>query len=575
LINFARNAIVLNERRLTGYYPILIAAASALLFIPFIGRLHLFDWDEINFAECAREMIVSHDYLNVQINFQPFWEKPPLFIWMQVLSMKAFGINEFAARLPDAICGIVTLQVVYAIGKRMYDAKFGLWWVLVYASSVLSHLYFRSGIIDPWFNLFIFLSVYFFILYSDPSGTSTQKRITQVLLSGVFAGLAILTKGPVGVLLVGLVIIVYYVIFLFRQIRLKSNDRVSIIWPKLSEILIFLIAVLLVGGSWFIIQWLSGNSAMVMKFIQYQVRLFTIPDAGHGGHWSYHFWVLLFGMFPASILALRSFRIKSFENRKQHHFYRLMLILFWVVLILFSVVKTKIVHYSSLCYFPLTFLAALSVRNLVDSKQKLHWGYKAMLIFTAAVFMIITLAVPLADHYKQAIIDSGMIKDDFAVANLGANVLWAGYEWIVGVILLAGTILSVGLFRKNREKSLAALFATSLVFVWLTILLYPYKIEQYTQRAAIDFFKSKANEKCYILNAGYFTYAPAFYANRMPDDYRRPIWLLTGDIDRPLYLILKEPHYEQWKRLVAHMKVVEKKNGWVVLERLPSQLNKE
>lgn len=564
----------MNNRKLIGYYPVFIAVTSVLLFIPFIGRLHLFDWDEINFAECAREMIVSHDYLNVQINFQPFWEKPPLFIWMQVLAMKVFGINEFAARFPDAFCGIVTLQVVFAIGKRLYDAKFGLWWVLVYASSVLSHLYFRSGIIDPWFNLFIFLSVYFFILYSEPSGITAKRKMVWVMLSGMFAGLAILTKGPVGLLLVGLVIAVYYAISVWRQMRLKTDERSDSMWPKLSEILIFVTAVLLVGGSWFIAQWLSGNSAMVMKFIQYQVRLFTIPDAGHGGHWSYHFWVLLFGMFPSSVLALRSFRVINFENRKQQHFYLFMLILFWVVLILFSIVRTKIIHYSSLCYFPITFLAALSIRNLVSTKQKLHWGYRAMLLFTAALFMIITLAVPLADHYKQAIIDSGMIKDDFAVANLGANVHWTGYEGLIGVFLLAGTILSISFFRKNRTKSLALLFGTSLVFVWLTILVYPYKIEQYTQRTAIDFFKSKASEKCYILNAGYFTYAPAFYADRLPDDYRRPMWLLTGNIDRPVYLILKEPHYEQWKRLVAHMKMVEKKNGWVVLERLPSQLDK-
>lgn len=49
-----------------------ITAVAALLFIPFLGAIHLFDWDEINFAECAREMIVSHNYSRVQINFQPF-----------------------------------------------------------------------------------------------------------------------------------------------------------------------------------------------------------------------------------------------------------------------------------------------------------------------------------------------------------------------------------------------------------------------------------------------------------------------------------------------------------------------
>ena len=87
---------------------IIIALLSLALFVPFLGGVRLFDWDEINFAESAREMIVTGDYLTVRINFLPFWEKPPLFIWLQVLSMRLFGINEFAARLPNAICGTVT-----------------------------------------------------------------------------------------------------------------------------------------------------------------------------------------------------------------------------------------------------------------------------------------------------------------------------------------------------------------------------------------------------------------------------------------------------------------------------------
>ena len=64
-----------------------------LLFLPFLGTVHLFDWDEINFAECAREMISTSNYSTVTIDYLPFWEKPPLFIWMQVVSMKLFGIS--------------------------------------------------------------------------------------------------------------------------------------------------------------------------------------------------------------------------------------------------------------------------------------------------------------------------------------------------------------------------------------------------------------------------------------------------------------------------------------------------
>src|SRR4028119_491411 len=95
----------------------IIALGAALLFLPFLGQVHLFDWDEINFAECAREMIVSNDYLRMQIDYIPFYEKPPLFIWMQVFSMKLFGVGEYAARLLNAIIGIATLLTLYWQGS--------------------------------------------------------------------------------------------------------------------------------------------------------------------------------------------------------------------------------------------------------------------------------------------------------------------------------------------------------------------------------------------------------------------------------------------------------------------------
>ena len=136
---------------------------AAIFFLPFLGGVHLFDWDEINFAECSREMILRGEYLRPQINFQPFWEKPPLFMWLQSLSMYILGVNEYAARFPNAICGIATLLIIYHLGKTLYDKSFGWLWTLSYIGSILPHLYFKSGIIDPWFNLFIFLSLVFWI----------------------------------------------------------------------------------------------------------------------------------------------------------------------------------------------------------------------------------------------------------------------------------------------------------------------------------------------------------------------------------------------------------------------------
>jgi len=106
-----------SAKQLLKEYPYwAITLIALLLYVPFLGGVHLFDWDEINFAEAAREMVLSGNYSQVQIDFQPFWEKPPLFLWMQALSMKLFGINEYAARFPNALCGFATLLFLFHIG---------------------------------------------------------------------------------------------------------------------------------------------------------------------------------------------------------------------------------------------------------------------------------------------------------------------------------------------------------------------------------------------------------------------------------------------------------------------------
>ena len=141
----------------------LLSGLALLFFFPFLGSVHLFDWDEINFAECAREMVHTGEWMRPQIDFEAFWEKPPMFLWMQALSMKLFGVNEFAARFPNAVCGWATLLLVFYIGNRLHDRMFGWLWALAWLGSLLPHLYFRSGIIDPWFNFFIFTGLYGFV----------------------------------------------------------------------------------------------------------------------------------------------------------------------------------------------------------------------------------------------------------------------------------------------------------------------------------------------------------------------------------------------------------------------------
>lgn len=539
---------------------LLIVAFASLLFIPFIGNLHLFDWDEINFAESAREMIVTHNYLTVQIDFKPFWEKPPLFIWFQVLSMQLFGINEFAARFPNAVCGIITLLSIYRHGKRLFDSKFGLTWVLVYASSILPYLYFKSGIIDPWFNLFIFNGVAFFVyyIYSLTEKSGGAKQLKFLTSSAIFIGLAVLTKGPVAFLIFSITLTAFLILIRFRM-------------PiKPLHILIYLVTFSFVGGFWFIIQWLSGNGAVIMEFINYQIRLFTTKDAGHGGFFLYHFVVLLLGVFPASVFALPIILKHLPANSLQVLFQRWMIVLFWTVLILFTIVKTKIVHYSSLCYFPITFLAALYLYSIENNTiQQRGWVRKLQLII-GGIIAVLAIALPFLAMNISSIANSGLIDDAFAVGNMEAAVHWSGLEALGGLFLLCG-LLYFGLF--SRVKTVLAhkvlLICSLLCVTFLTLLVTP-RIEGYSQRAAIEFYENMSEKDAYTYPLDYFSYAPLFYGKRQPSGNPNVYdmqWLLSGDIDKDAYFVVKVTEASKNLEKYPSLQLLYKKNGFVFLKR--------
>jgi 4-amino-4-deoxy-L-arabinose transferase-like glycosyltransferase len=536
-------------------YNIYIAIIASLLFIPFLGNVHLFDWDEINFAECAREMLVTGDYFSVKINYLPFWEKPPVFIWMQALSMKMFGVNEFAARFPNAIAGIVTLLVLFNIGRKLFDVRFGLLWTLIYAGSFLPHFYFKSGIIDPWFNLFIFSGIYYFIEFTNNNSTGYKN----IILSALFIGLGIMTKGPVAFLIFSLCFGVYFLIK-------KLQPIISI-----KQIIVYGLTILTVGGLWFLMLALTGNAEIIKEFFVYQVRLFNTQDAGHGGPFIYHFVVLFIGCFPLSIFALRAFKKNSFDTPYQKHFKLWMLILFWVVLLLFSIVKTKIVHYSSLCYFPLSFLGVYAVHKLMSGELKWKSITSTLLIIVSSLLGIAISALPIINQFKQSIIEADLIKDKFAVENLKATVSWTGFEWLIGVGLIIGTVVMLLIVKKkNFNSAIIGVFVVSLLAVNLASFVIAPRIEPYSQGAAIEFYESLQNQDCYVETLGFKSYAHLFYSAKRPQS--NPMsndmnWLLSGEVDKPTYFVSKITGVEEIKQNHPNLIEIYRKNGFVFWKR--------
>lgn len=532
---------------------------GSLLFMTGLGRVHLFDWDEINFAESAREMLVSGDYLNVQINFETFWEKPPFFIWLQALSMKIFGVNEFAARFPNAIAGVLTLLVLFFIGKKWQNSTFGLLWTVLYACSFLPFFYFKSGIIDPWFNLFIFLAIYFITEYTSPENNG--NRYLQAVLSALFAGLATLTKGPVGFLIFGLCFLVFLVM-----------NRFKIRGFKWAHVISFLAVFAVVGGLWFILQIVNGNLSIIQDFIAYQIRLFQTQDAGHGGFPMYHFVILFFGVFPASIFTLPTFRrriLKIEENQAMAHFFRWMMITLWVVLILFTIVRTKIVHYSSMCYFPITFLAAWYISKWMENKVRPGKLITIPMLVIAVLLGLVVSAIPFIDSFKHKL--TPFIADEFAVKNLEATSQWFGFEWLIGLILIASVVLFIALKKKNPAKAVTLLLGGCLLFIYSGMFFITPQVEKYSQNAAIEFYKDKRSENCYIYPI-HKSYAHYFYSERQPQNNNADKeFLQRGTIDKPAYFVLKSQYSEEedFLRETLNPEKLYEKNGFIFYVRKP------
>lgn len=562
------------------YYPFLLALLGMVFFFPFLGRVHLFDWDEINFAESAREMIVSGNYARVQINFQPFWQKPPLFFWLQAGAMHLFGINEYAARFPNAVIGVLTLVVLFLIGRRLHDARFGLLWALGYLGSITPHFYFKTAIIDPTFNFFIFVGVFYLtprppLLRKERGGLTSQPKSVEdnlsedrlalssppllakerglggEVLAGLFLGLAVLTKGPVGALLPALTLGVVWALNRFRPL---------LSWKALGVILG---VGLLVTTAWFGLEVIQNGPWFLVEFFKYQIVLLTTPDAGHEQPFYYHFLVVLLGAFPVSVLAVRYLT----RFRADAPFLPWMVALFWVVMIVFSIVKTKIVHYSSLAWFPVSYLAAYHLHQIITGQVKWKRATTVGLLIVGGLLGLVLTAAPLVGMHKDVLIP--YIKDPFAVANLEAKVSWGGWEWLIGALWTIALLICVLRLHRDTYRAAIGLFGATAVMLFFYASVVVPKIEQIVQGTVIEFYQSKQGQDVYVEPIGYKSYAQYFYFQKEPPINPRTTdenYLLNGPVDKPTFLIARINNADEYRKN-PNLVVVKEENGFVFFKR--------
>lgn len=249
-----------------------------------------------------------------------------------------------------------------------------------------------------------------------------------------------------------------------------------------------------------------------------------------------------------------------------------MMLSLFVVLILFSIVRTKIVHYSSFCYFPITFLAAYSLYKVHKHRTYFSRHFQIWFIVIGGALSTILLLIPIFMKYRFSLIERfrPYIKDEFFVESMKAPVEWSGFEFTIGAFYLAAIILATFYHYKNPVTSAMILFVSTIFTIQFTMYLMVPKIEQHVQGSVIDFYATYGKDKdVYIESIGFKSYADLFYANKKPEQCKNTgdhEWLMHGDVDKPVYLVRKinrSRHMEENKEL----KEIGRANGYVFYER--------
>lgn len=570
--------LTLNPR----YAPWLLALLGAVLFIPGLGAVPLFDWDEANFAAIAYNMLHTGDYLQPRVAFTIFTEKPPLFFWLQAAMMQLYGQGEFAARLPNALFGILTLILLYRIGLRHAGPLMAWWWPFLYLCSTLPFLYFKSGIIDPVFNFFILLQFYALheAAWCQRSG-SYRRAYTLAIAAGIVAGLAMLTKGPAVLILTGMTVALLMGLNRFRWVL------------NPGQIALYILSSVVVASTWALADmWLHGPQFM-SEFFYRQVALFTTPDAGHGGFPGYHVVVLLIGCFPASVLALWGWRTKH-PHPKQAQFHRWMLILLIVVVVLFSIVQSKIVHYSSLAYFPLTFLGATWLAGNYTNKRKLPAGMLAVYFAISTVYLIASIAVPWLGHNPQ-VLDRFAQNDPVFLASLTTPVSWPWYTWMPAVAIVVVLIVVIRLnTRRDLRHTAWAMLGGHLVWIILAMTVFTGRIAEFTQGPAVDWLKEMRGQQVHVHTIGWRSYLQWYYPQQSEANIHTKAFqvfvatqdsdgkshtgnftefeqlyrwfLLTGKQDKPVYFITRVGREKELVEKYTQFIIEATKGGFVLLK---------
>jgi 4-amino-4-deoxy-L-arabinose transferase-like glycosyltransferase len=397
-----------------------------------LGARTLVPTDEGRYAEMAREMVTTNDWITPRLNAIKYFEKPPLQTWMNALTFKLFGLGEWQARLWTGLCGLLGIALVAYTGGRVFNQRVGFTAALVLASSIYWAAMGHINALDMGLAAMMAVSLCA-LLMAQRNDASTRERRNWMMACWTGMALAVLSKGLIGVVLPGAVLVLY---------TLLSRDRA--IWKRLHlgpGLLVFFA----LTAPWFILVSLANPEFPQFFFIHEHFQRFTSKIHNRAGPWYYFIPILVLGIMPWLGVLVQSLWSGRHDEEKGFQPKKLLLIWSGFIFFFFSISGSKLPSYI-LPIFPA--LALLIACELENASHKTIAFAAGLLALVSAIGLAFVPKIPALGRESYA------------------HPLYQSFShWVAAaaILMLAGSLLAIWLARRQKQWAILVLAGTGFI----------------------------------------------------------------------------------------------------------------
>ncbi|MBP86214.1 MAG: hypothetical protein CMJ64_05790 [Planctomycetaceae bacterium] len=512
---------------------LLVAAVATIVMFSNLGGTRLWDRDEPRNAGCALEMLMRGDWVTPVFNAELRTHKPVLLYWLMMTAYVVFGVGEFAARFWSAAFAVGTALCTYTIGYRLFRPGVGIWAGVIVATALMFDVAGRAATPDSSLIFFCALAITTYVVGVFPAKqdgeNATVPMADQVrpffpkwgyaIAMYAVMGVAMLAKGPVGLVLPTAVIGMFSLVM--RLPQRDTNEQPHTWLSRLAEAcstfaplhflrtcwsmrpLTALAVSLAVALPWYIWVGVRTDGEFLRGFfLEHNLSRAMQTMEGHRGNLLFYPVAMLVGFFPWSVFAVPTL-LDTFRNARDDDKSRTgyIFVACWVGVYvgLFSLAKTKLPSYVTPCYPALAIATACFIDRWTRNAESVSrlWSRTAFsVVMLVGIGMMVALPILAGRHLP-------------------------GDEWLglIGLVPFAGGIIALILSERQQRTRAASAFAiTATVFVTLLFGGAAARVDRHQRNNVLLSAIDDRSDQPHITSFGLLEPTWVFYGGRTVDE---------------------------------------------------------